>query len=696
MSDKDKKREEEKNRLWEEVMGKNRTYNKNEDGTFSDVTLTMGDHVVTTDETMQQLKDADSAFAELQKILENQQKELEKLSRDTGLSAEDVDLDKLSKELEKDYGSVEQPKPKEDFNSKEVFDEIAPVIKEKISGEEEAVNQLLTAFRRPYVMGTEEGKPKNVILVAGPKGTGKHSAIAAMARCLYEKQVFLSDQVDTIDMSRYTSGSQEQIFLQDLYGALNSNSSVVCFEKFETSFPSFLRMVDSLAIDGKTVLSKRYVLSKGVLVENQTGLVKDAVDSLEANGKFLVFITEGKASKVQDYFGADFMYHVLDTVTFVSLDEESVQEILTYEMNELAKKCSEQLHIEISAGEEVKNWLAMHYDKTRGRESISELFSDMYICLSELVLYQNIGNGEQVQIVVKDDAPTAVYNESSTLVVRSKSSSKELEEINAEMDEIVGLTEVKEYVRSLESHVKIQKQRKEQGMKTAEVSKHMIFTGNPGTGKTTIARLLSRYMKAIGALSQGQLVEVTRADLVAQYVGQTAPLTMSVIKSAIGGVLFIDEAYALYRGKDDAFGLEAIDTLVKAMEDNRDNLIVILAGYKKEMNVFLEANSGLKSRFPNIIFFPDYTGEELVKIAELQAKSKGYVIDEEAKEKLLPFFEQVQAEHAAEAGNGRLSRNEVEEAILKQSRRIEANPEEQLDLLKAEDFDYQVNFKEME
>ena len=236
----------------------------------------------------------------------------------------------------------------------------------------------------------------------------------------------------------------------------------------------------------------------------------------------------------------------------------------------------------------------------------------------------------------------------------------------------------------------MQEIRKAQGMKTSEISKHMIFTGNPGTGKTTIARLLSRYMKAIGALTQGQLVEVTRADLVAQYVGQTAPLTMSVIKSAIGGVLFIDEAYSLYRGKDDSFGLECIDTIVKAMEDNRDNLIVILAGYSKEMGVFLESNSGLKSRFPNTIHFPDYTGEELRKIAVIQAKGKGYVIEESALGPLEEFFDKVQSINAAEAGNGRLARNVVEDAILKQSGRVVNDSDAKIDELKLEDFDLTV------
>ena len=239
----------------------------------------------------------------------------------------------------------------------------------------------------------------------------------------------------------------------------------------------------------------------------------------------------------------------------------------------------------------------------------------------------------------------------------------------------------------------MQEIRRAQGLKTSEISKHMIFTGNPGTGKTTIARLISRYMKAIGALSQGQLVEVTRADLVAQYVGQTAPLTMSVIKSALGGVLFIDEAYSLYRGKDDSFGLECIDTIVKAMEDHRDNLIVILAGYEREMAGFLESNSGLKSRFPNLIHFPDYTGEELRKIAEIQAKSKGYVIAEEAILPLEEYFDKVQSINAAEAGNGRLARNVVEDAILKQSGRVVADPNAKIDELRKEDFDFTIKVK---
>lgn len=683
-----KDRSDEKNRLWNEVLGKKRAYEKDDES--SDIELTMDGSTyrgVPNDRSI--LKDANSALNELMGILNRQQSDLQKMSEEiTKTEPVNVDmmkdLDSLQESLKQDY-DVEEKIDVKDIDLPKAFMEIEEIMNQNIIGQKMAVSSLSTAVRRPFVMGFDENKAANVILICGGEGTGRHEAVSMIAKECAKRHILSSDQVYTVDMSRYTSGSQEQVFLQDMYQVLYGEGQMICFEGFESSFAGFNRMISELVTKGRIILNRRYVLSQGILVENQTGLVKNAVDALYAQKKYLVFITDGKVSAVQNTFGADFMYHVLDTITFEKLSSESIDQIIELEMQQFIAKCSENLHINVTGTDDVKVWVKDRFDKTQGRDGIHAIFYDFYVSASAAVLKAMPENNAAVQVSVKDGVP--VISLCDTPLSRSRNSAEEIEAVNRELDGIVGLDEVKGYIRSLQSHIAMNEKRKQQGLKSASVSMHMIFTGNPGTGKTTIARLISRYMKAIGALSTGQLVEVTRADLVAQYVGQTAPLTMNVIRSALGGVLFIDEAYSLYRGKDDSFGLEAIDTLVKAMEDNRENLIVILAGYKKEMAGFLEANSGLKSRFPNVINFKDYTGEELVRIADIQASSKGYVIEEEAKEALRVFFDHRQAENSAEAGNGRLARNTIEEAILHQSSRIvnEENPD--MSLLKKEDFD---------
>ena len=214
----------------------------------------------------------------------------------------------------------------------------------------------------------------------------------------------------------------------------------------------------------------------------------------------------------------------------------------------------------------------------------------------------------------------------------------------------------------------------------------MVFTGNPGTGKTTVARMISRILKAMGLLSQGQLVEVARQDLVGQYVGSTAPKTNEVIQQALGGVLFIDEAYTLSRNKHDSFGQEAIDTLVKGMEDHRDDTVVILAGYTNEMETFLKTNPGLRSRFPLIVEFPDYTPKDMLQMMELQAKQRDYTIDAAAHGGLLELFEAKQIPGRNDSGNGRLVRNLLEEAIRKQSVRIMETDSQESNKLVGSDF----------
>ena len=687
--------DDEKQRLYREVMGKRRTLSG------SDTTVTSLDDgsakkdggEMSSSVTNGMLRSADNAFHELKKILNSQQKDLEQMSRENGLSSQD--MERMQEEIREDYGLSEkdtEEKPQtEEINDAEAFQQIEKEMNERIIGQKDAVHSLCAAFRRPYVMGTGKGQAKNVILVTGPNGSGRHVSVKTMAERMKAHQLLSSDEVYTLDLSQYSSAAQEGIFLQDLYQALSGEGRIITFENFESGFAPFLRMINDLVCKGTMTLSKRYVLNKGVLVENQTGLVKDAVDHFSAEGFYLVFLTSKGTSAVQDAFGADFLYHVLDTVKLDAFDASSAAAYVSAQRQNFMERVQGQLKLDIRMDDAVDDWIVKNYDKSAGADAINSLFNDFYVVLSEYVLHNDVDLSRPVPVGLVDDKPCAQFGDQKVSLLRSRTSQEEIDAVNAELDEIVGLKPIKDYIHSLQSHIALNQLRRAQGLKAAEVSRHMIFTGNPGTGKTTIARLLARYMKAIGALSQGQLVEVTRADLVAQYVGQTAPLTMNVIKSALGGVLFIDEAYSLYRGSNDSFGLEAIDTIVKAMEDYRGDLIVILAGYKREMKEFLDANSGLKSRFPNQIDFPDYTGEELLQIADLQAKGKGYVIADDARKPLLDYFTEVQSTRAEEAGNGRFARNTIEEAILHQAERVMKDPGQKLDELRLSDFDLKMD-----
>ena len=240
-----------------------------------------------------------------------------------------------------------------------------------------------------------------------------------------------------------------------------------------------------------------------------------------------------------------------------------------------------------------------------------------------------------------------------------------------ELESLVGLTTIKEDVKELMAFVKIQKLRQDSGLKSVPVSLHLVFTGNPGTGKTTVARIIGRLYKQIGVLSQGQLVEVDRSGLVAGYVGQTALKTQEQIKKAMGGVLFIDEAYALAQ-KDDAFGQEAIDTVLKAMEDHRDDLVVIVAGYTKPMEKFINSNPGLKSRFNKYFEFPDYTIDELEAIFNLNCKKYDYIVEEDAKKQIRARIVSRKMQRQENFANAREVRNMFEDIITNQARRVAA------------------------
>lgn len=245
---------------------------------------------------------------------------------------------------------------------------------------------------------------------------------------------------------------------------------------------------------------------------------------------------------------------------------------------------------------------------------------------------------------------------------------EKIEDLLAELDSYVGMDAIKTEVRSLINMVLVYKLRREHDLPTTDMSLHMVFSGNPGTGKTTVARIMSRIYHSLDILSKGQLVEVDRSGLVAGYVGQTALKTQKVIEKAMGGVLFIDEAYALNGKSENDFGQEAIDTILKAMEDHRDDLVVIVAGYTELMDRFIHSNPGLESRFNRFLMFEDYTSEQMVAIFKMQCKKGCYVLAQGTEELVRDFIAEESADDSF--GNARGVRNLFEHILVAQNNRL--------------------------
>ena len=576
------------------------------------------------------------------------------------------------------------------------FEGLADEVKKTVLGQDAFVEGVARAMRRPFVLGTEPPAARNVVLLCGGPGTGRHFALTETARCMAARGLLQSDQIASLDLALYPNSGAEKLFLQDLYAALYAPGEVVVFEHYESCYPGFLKTISDLAVKGSAPLSSRYLVNKeGILVDAGTALAPGAVSRIDPRGKYLIFFSNKGREAMADHFGAAFVSALGDVCTTTPFAREDLAALAAQQLNALARKVQTRLGLTLSAGADVRDHVAARCTPEQGAAGLAACCDKIFRALSEYCLQTDKKLTGTVTLTARPDgidfqlgnaAPARLFD------LLPAAYTGAVDEIKRELDELVGLAPVKEYVFGLADNIQVQQRRAAAGFKTASLSMHMIFTGNPGTGKTTIARLVARYLKAIGALKGGQLIEVGRGDLVGRYTGHTAPLTNSVIESALGGVLFIDEAYSLYRGEQDSFGLEAIDTLVKGMEDHREDLIVILAGYTKEMEEFLTANSGLRSRFPNIIEFPDYTAEELLAITKLTAKKKGYTIDETCETPLLQYYEKRQATDARTAGNGRLVRNLVEDAILNQSRRLTGGDvtrltEAELAALLSEDFD---------
>lgn len=553
-------------------------------------------------------------------------------------------------------------------------------LREFVIGQDEYIDDLCKAFQRPFFI--DNGKSyANLSFVFGPRGSGKYYAIKVISVLLKQRKLLKTADIYNLDFSIYENkDNADKLLLPDLYKAFYGKPEIVVISSFDKACRKAQECIVSLVEMGAVKVDKRFNWNRGDIQEVSGTYSIGTMNALSANGKYIFILSEKKQSYLNQEFPKSFTGEIQDVLQTVALEKHYLEEIGDSFFIDIEEKLKSNFSISISSRFSTNEICADNFLKN-GAESLSEIINKkIYNSIGNMVLNGQISRGDNVTLTLESNRIFA--NGLCLIDIGKRLDEESIHIAKAELGQIVGLEEAKHLLEDIELQIRADIQ----AGKDNSISKHMIFTGNPGTGKTTVARIVSKWYKALGFLSSGHLVETSRSDFVGQYVGETALKTLDVLKRARGGILFIDEAYSLARGKGDAFGIEAVDTIVKFMEDNRDDLVVILAGYSKEMDEFMSSNSGLKSRFNYYIDFPDYTEEQLYIIATNIAKEKGYLINDGCKANLISYFKRQKALLKNDNGNGRMARNVVEKAIVKRARRIQNNTQDDL-YLRLEDFE---------
>lgn len=547
----------------------------------------------------------------------------------------------------------------------EIFDYIETESREYVIDQQEYLSKLCQGLKRPYFQNSTKSF-RNMIFVFGPDGSGRKYAIRVIAKLLAIKKLTKDSSIYRLDFSQYnTSEKVDKLLLPDLYKAFYGKSAIVLIDNFDQAAPQALSYIANLGINGSIKTDKRFTWKGGTLVESTGSFEIGSSDRIGANDKYIVFVSR----KGTDYLEEAFPKQFVDSITDVACTKKLSEEALSTITESFLEDCNEELKKSSDITIEYSNFTSGLLSEMIIKRGTHDVFEIIQQKVHDKIVQHYLGGdysrGEIVKLKISDSNITGngiILGKLNTGV-----DEKLIAELDEELNSIIGLQNVKDFIKKLREYVEFR-----QGINTndSDISLHMIFTGNPGTGKTTVARIVSKYLKALGYLSSGHLVEVSRSDLVAQYLGQTANKTLSVINTARGGVLFIDEAYSLVRNSEDFFGVEAVDTLVKYMEDLRGDLVVILAGYTKELNEFLEINSGLKSRFNYVVDFPNYTEEEMLEIAETVALHNKYSIAPSSYQPLKRYYSNMLMSNPKDFGNGRLARNSVEKAIMNHSSRL--------------------------
>ena len=575
------------------------------------------------------------------------------------------------------------------MSNKDIFKNIEYKLNKEFIGQKDFFNKLCAYFENK-INNDENG----ILLLAGNKDTFKKASVRYIFNELKNNEVIENGDVDDIDLSEYSFKLGYNAFLTDLYEKLNSKSKCIIFKNTDKASDEILSLISKIQPNSCLPLTNEYTLKNKFIIEAESDS-KETITQFICHNKFFVFVYNNDSEKDFEEFHNTYLNNSELVLHTKALTKKERDLVIKAEAIREIKKLQKEFNIDVILEVKEDNhnndeYLLCSYLQDSFSEDVNIDITQyvsykVYKPLKNLINNEDLHDENKILVYVEENE---IYCKTNTEVYKlSDYSIPTLEEAKYKLDSIIGIDELKEFIVNVENNFKVQEIRERLGLKSSKSSLNMIFAGNAGTGKTNAARVTFEYLNALGIIKKPVFKEVSKADFVTENPSDAAKRTNEIINSALGGLLFIDEAYSLCQDENDKAGKEIVDALLKGIEDNRDDLVVILAGYSKEMEEFLETNSGLKSRFPNIIDFPDYTGEELLAIAQITAKSKGYVIADEAKEPLLNYFNYVQATRARDAGNGRLVRNKIEEAILNQSRRLVVQKDADMSLLVLMDFE---------
>ncbi|TGK12371.1 AAA family ATPase [Leptospira fletcheri] len=549
------------------------------------------------------------------------------------------------------------------------LDDKFSVVLEKLTNimleQDEFLRSLVSTFKLPYLTG-EQGKLLNIILLAGPPGTGKKRALNYLVHFLDEQDLFPFEKTIEIDLGQYSERDIDINFIADVSGAFSEGQGIVCFSRWEKTHTRIQEYIAELLANGF------FRTEQGVKIQAENYFIILYMDKVpKESGPY-----ETIPQSILEDIPVSFRHCIRSFAISAPLSKDSLKRIFQFKLDEKGSEFATRLQIHTKYESPFIDDMVLYLEKeNRAGEAIEEWIDRSYVeKIQSLVAEDKIRKGSEISLLMKDGQP-AVRSESKGWFLKPSTSiqKESVEDVLTELNKFIGLESVKQEINRLANLISQRREREALGQDIGPLTLHLSFTGNPGTGKTTVARLIGRLYKAMGLLKEGHTIECSRQDLVAGYVGHTAPQTMSKVKEAIGGVLFIDEAYTLVQNKQDSFGKEALDTLLKAMEDNRSDLAVIVAGYTNEMKDFFNANPGMSSRIPNAIEFPDYAPTEMLSILRLLC-GKDFQIPVEADQGLMDVFEMRQIPGRNDSGNGRLVRNILDEAKKRQGDRLSKTP----------------------